>query len=149
MLVALLVGVFNSFEQFAGVFGSMEDKRLNTYLLGSDRGYKVGLRPDFISYSLFPILVGWYYIFKKKVNDEYYIHIYNIYLFCNACWLTISKMPSNNRLAYLSWLFIPFILLYPLLSVNYNHLKHKKLLLFMFVTIIVGVNLFLKYIRER
>lgn len=149
MLVALLVGVFNSFEQFAGVFGSMEDRRLNTYLLGSDRGYKVGLRLDFISYSLFPILVGWYYIFKKKVNDVYYIHIYNVYLFCNACWLTISKMPSNNRLAYLSWLFIPFILLYPILHPKNNSLKCKKILMFLLIVIIVGVNLFLKYIRER
>lgn len=150
LLLALLSGVFDSFTQYLELFSSMEDERFNRYLSGNDRGYNVGLRLDFITYSLFPIIVGGYYIFKKKYNDEYYIHLYNTYLFCNACWLIFSKMPSNDRIAYLSWVFIPFLLLYPILNNTHNIgsvLRNRKLLMFSLMSTIVGVNLFLKYIR--
>lgn len=149
MLAALLVGVFDSFEQFSEDFTSMEDQRLNMYLSGEDRDYDVGLRPDFIIYSFFPILVGWYYVYKRKFKDTYYVHIYNTYIFCNACWLTISKMPANDRLAYMSWVFIPFILLYPILcnSKDGDLIRHKRLLLFGLTAIMVGLSFYLKYLR--
>lgn len=150
MLVALLVGIFDSFTQYIELFSSMEDERFNRYLSGNDRGYNTGLRLDFITYSLFPIVVGGYYIFKRNYKDEYYIHIYNTYLFCNACWLIFSKMPSNDRIAYLSWVFIPFLLLYPILNSTQNAnvvIRNKKILMFVLISVIVGVNLFLKYIR--
>lgn len=147
MLIALLAGVFDSFEQYYSFFSSLEDNRLDMYLSGNDRDYQVGLRLDFIAYSLFPIIVGGYYIFKIKYKDEYYIHIYNLYLFCNGCWLIISKMPSNDRMAYLSWVFIPFLLLYPIVSDSSNRIQNKKLLIVFFILVISGVNLFLKYLR--
>ena len=150
MLVALLVGIFDSFAQYMELFSSMEDERFNRYLSGNDRDYKVGLRLDFITYSLFPIIVGGYYIYKRNYKDEYYIHIYNTYLFCNACWLIFSKMPSNDRIAYLSWVFIPFILLYPILNNAQSasgFIRNKKILMLGLISITVGVNLFLKYIR--
>ena len=90
------------------------------------------------------------YSLIQNYKDEYYIHIYNTYLFCNACWLIFSKMPSNDRIAYLSWVFIPFILLYPILNNSQSasgFIRNKKILMLGLISIIVGVNLFLKYIR--
>ena len=149
MLVMLLAGFFDSFAQYTELFKNIDDIRVNQYLSGNDLGYKVGLRLDFITYSLFPIFVGWYYIFKRKFSDKYYVHIYNTYLFCNSCWLVFSKMPHNDRLAYLSWFLIPYILLYPLLCEpkEGNVIKNKKLLLAFFMIVIVGLNFYLKYMR--
>lgn len=147
LLLALLLGVFNSFEQFASMLSSTEDKRASRYLLGGDLGYKVGLRLDFIAYSTIPIVVGAYYIYKKGVKDTYYIHLYNTYLFCNGCWLVVSKMPYNNRLAYLSWFLMPFLLAYPLLQSKDVILNNRKLKLICIMLLIAGINYSLKYLR--
>ncbi len=150
MLVALFAGIFDSFAQYMEFFSSMEDERFNRYLSGNDRDYNVGLRLDFIAYSLFPIIVGGYYIYKRNYKDEYYIHIYNTYLFSNACWLIFSKMPSNDRIAYLSWFLIPLLLLYPVLNDTQKMgsvIRNKKILLFILISVIVGLNFYLKYIR--
>lgn len=149
MLVALLAGLFDSFALYANSI-SIDEERVNRYLSGNDRGYNTGLRLDFIIYSLFPIIVGGYYILKKSFKDKYYIHVYNTYLICNACWLFFSKMPSNDRIAYLSWVFIPYLLLYPILNSVQNAsgvIRNKKLLMIVLICVIVGVNIFLKYIR--
>lgn len=147
VLIGLLGGIFDSFSQYAEFFSLSEEERFDYYLSGNDREYKVGLRLDFISYSLFPILVGGYYIYKKDFKDVYYVHIYNTYLFCNACWLMISKIAFNDRVAYLSWVFIPFILLYPILNSNQGDtITNKKSLLFVLISIIIGVNLLVKYV---
>ncbi len=149
IFVALIIGIFDSFTQYLDLFSSMEDARLSSYLSGKDKGYKVGLRLDFIAYSFFPIIIGWYYIFRRNFKDEYYKRIYNTYLFCNACWLVISKMPFNDRLAYLSWVFIPYLLLYPILCSDEknNFIVNRKILLFSLSVIVGGLNIFLKYIR--
>lgn len=147
MLLALLAGIFDSFEQYLNLITSVEDDRFNQYLSGNDLGYKVGLRLDFITYSFFPIVIGYIYIYRHKFKDEYYLHIYNMYLFINACWLAISKMPHNDRAAYLSWCLIPFILLYPIFNDQKSLIRNKKIYLVGFVTIIVGLNFYLKYLR--
>ena len=150
MLIALFAGIFDSFTQYMELFSSMEDERFNRYLSGNDRDYNVGLRLDFIAYSLFPIIIGGYYIYKRNYKDEYYIHIYNTYLFCNACWLIFSKMPSNDRIAYLSWFLIPLLLLYPVLNDTQKIgrvIRNKKILLFILISVIVGLNFYLKYLR--
>lgn len=147
MLSALLAGFFDSFQQYIELFANVEDDRLDVYLSGNDYGYKVGLRLDFIAYSLFPILIGAYYIYKCKYKDLYYTHIYNLYILTNACWLIFSKMHHNDRMAYLSWCLIPFILLYPIFNSTTNTIKHKKVCLCFLTLIIVGVNFYLKYFR--
>lgn len=147
MFIALLAGLFDSFQEYLGLFSYIDDNRIDVYLSGNDYDYKVGLRLDFITYSVFPIIVGAYYVYKRKYIDKYYIHIYNLYLLINACWLIFSKMPHNDRMAYLSWCFIPFILLYPIFNDTKNIIAHKKLLLTGLTMIIVGINMYLKYLR--
>jgi len=69
-----------------------------------------------VIYSVIPILVGYYYLFKIKVVDVFYHRIFNMYLFANAIWLLVISMAFTDRMAYLSWFLVPFLLLYPLLK---------------------------------
>ncbi|MBO7186231.1 MAG: EpsG family protein [Alistipes sp.] len=147
MALALFMGFFDSFEQWGNAMMSLEDDRFEHYLLGNDLDYETGLRIDFIAYSLFPIIVGGYYIYAKKYQDLYYKHLYNTYILCNTCWLVISKMPYNDRFAYLSWFIMPFILLYPILDKSENNIKSKKLIFVLCISIVVGLNIYLKYLR--
>lgn len=85
------------------------------YLGDGTLGYKVGLRLDFIAYSAIPLIAVWFYVHKKLFKDRYYIIIVNTYLFVNAVWMMFVRMPFTDRIAYLSWVLIPFITLYPLI----------------------------------
>jgi O-antigen/teichoic acid export membrane protein len=85
MVLALFMGFFDSFEQWGNAMMSLEDDRFERYLLGSSINYETGLRIDFIAYSLFPIIIGGYYTYIKKYKDVFYRHLYNTYIFCNAC----------------------------------------------------------------
>jgi hypothetical protein len=102
MVLALFMGFFDSFEQWGNAMMSLEDDRFERYLLGSSINYETGLRIDFIAYSLFPIIIGGYYTYIKKYKDVFYRHLYNTYIFYNAYWLIVSKMPYNDRFAYTS-----------------------------------------------
>jgi hypothetical protein len=75
-----------------------------------------GFRFDFLFYSSFPVLTGWYFIFKKNFKDKLYNHIFNIYLICNAFWILIIRANFSNRFAYLSWFLMSLIIIYPFLK---------------------------------
>ena len=59
--------------------------RYANYLTGND--YVTGFRFDFIIYSAMGVIAGYYFIFRREMEDEYYKWIYNIYLVCNALWI--------------------------------------------------------------
>lgn len=80
--------------------------------------YKKGFRWDFVVYSALPILISFYYLFKLKLNDKFYNQLFNTYLLTNAIWLLVIRMAFTDRVAYLSWFLIPFLVLYPLLKYN-------------------------------
>lgn len=103
-------GLFNTL--FAGF---SEDDRTQ-YLTTETSSYNIGFRIDFILYSLAPVLVGGYYIFKKKFRDRFYSMLYNSYLLTNIFWILVIRANYSDRFAYLSWLMIPFVLVYPLLK---------------------------------
>ena len=93
------------------------DDRYSSYMSEETlERYKAGFRLDFIIYSALPILVGRFYLFKLKLEDVFYQRLFNTYLFANAIWLLVIRMAFTDRMAYLSWFLIPFILLYPLLK---------------------------------
>lgn len=75
---------------------------------------KKGFRWDFVAYSLLPIIVGWYYIYKKGFKDGMYMHIYKTYIIANSVWLLVIGAYFTDRFAYLSWCLIPIILMLPL-----------------------------------
>ena len=75
-----------------------------------------GFRWDFLLYSFMPILMGWYCIFKKKICDLNYHLLLGTYIYANAVWVILIRIPFSNRFAYLSWFLYAIVLAYPLLK---------------------------------
>lgn len=122
--IILSVSMGSYFEE---IFANMiEDDRTNTYLLtdADQTNYYVGFRWDFVIYSMIPIIVGNYYIYKKKFTDEMYNILYCTYLLANTFWILVIRANYTDRFAYLSWALMPIILIYPL--INGNLYKHQN-----------------------
>lgn len=75
--------------------------------------YKSGFRIDFILYSLVPIVVGYYQIFRNGFDDVFYKRIYMTYLMANGFWILVIRANFTDRIAFLSWIFYPVLLAYP------------------------------------
>ncbi len=114
ILLSLTVGnaVANLFVNLG-----IADDRLSNYLNAADvvasEFSHTGFRWDFLLYSAMPIVVGAYFIFKRKFKDPHYIWIYNIYLVSNAFWVIVIRAAYSNRFAMLSWFIMPLVLIYP------------------------------------
>lgn len=102
------------------LFESISDEKRTSYLTAQNEHYNIGFRIDFVLYSLLPVLVGYYFIFRKGVRDKFYVLIYNAYLLTNIFWILVIRANFSDRFAYLSWFMIPFILVYPLLTQKLN-----------------------------
>lgn len=93
------------------------DERVSYLMVNAmDTHYKVGFRIDFILYSCFPALLGYYYIYKKKCRDVFYCNLYNMYLLSNTFWILVIRANFSDRFAYLSWFIYSIVLLYPLVT---------------------------------
>lgn len=126
------------FEENLGSF----DERSNAYFISdAEKIYNTGFRLDFIEYSLLPIVVGFFYIIKLKVNDIFYLRLFNTYLIVNAFWILMIRMAFTDRIAYLSWFLIPFILLYPLLK--YKLEINAKKTIFAILTVVLAFTSFM------
>ncbi|MGM9869610.1 MAG: EpsG family protein [Sodaliphilus sp.] len=103
---------------FADFFASFTDESGAEYLLGEgDDGTKGGFRIDFIIYSCMPILVGYWVLFVKRIKvSALYTSLLNLYLCTNAVWMLCMYANFTNRIAYLSWLLYPIVLIYPYLN---------------------------------
>jgi len=112
---AAVVISFAAGSYFNELFTGLSDDGRTSYLTtdGGDR-YNTGFRIDFIVYSLAPIAIGAYYIFKRKLHDTFYNLIYNTFILSNIFWVLVIRANFSDRFAYLSWFLIPFVLLYPL-----------------------------------
>ena len=75
-----------------------------------------GYRWDFFLYGIVPIIMGYYFIFKREFEDYLYKVLYCTYVGANAFWLFTIYVPYNNRFAYLSWFLYPLVIGYPLVS---------------------------------
>lgn len=98
-------------------------------------------RLDFVLYSAVPIILGAYYQYKKNYKDPFYLWIYNTYIIANTYWLLMIYAAFTDRTAYLSWMLMPTVLVYPILKkrifVNqYQYLAGLILISFIFTLII-------------
>ncbi len=103
---------------FFSTLGFAED-RTEGYLTGGSAEYndlfsQTGFRWDFLLYSAFAVFAGWYFIFKKKITDSFYIHIFGVYCIANAFWILVITAAFSNRFAYLSWFLMPVVIAYPM-----------------------------------
>lgn len=97
-----------------------------SYLTQENAAYRQGFRIDFILYSALPLLVGYWYIFKAGFKSRLYHNIYNTYIIANALWVLVVRANFTDRIAYLSWFLIPFVLAYPILR-SPEHFKSPNL----------------------
>ena len=115
--LSLIGGGF--WESFFGGLGFGDDTRAADYLtkgnVNNDSFAYTGFRWDFLFYSSFAAFAGWYFIFKKNITDQFYIHLWGIYMIANAFWILIIRANFSNRFAYLSWFLMAPVIAYPLL----------------------------------
>lgn len=100
------------------------------YLLGEgleDWGGKTGFRWDFILYSLPPILIGFWSIYRHGVIDRLFQILLCSYLFVNGIWLVCMYVPFNNRIAYLSWFMLPIVSIYPFFKLKLETRQYIQL----------------------
>lgn len=126
LISALHITVFQ--ELFVTIGGDFDDEIVE-YLGGTaDNPFmrqKTGFRIDFILYSFMPILVGWLAVFKKNIRSESYVFLLNLYTLINGIWMLCMYALFTNRIAYLSWLMYPIILIYPFLKEKWGVGQYK------------------------
>ncbi len=129
---------------FQHLFAGFTDDSGAAYLVfdsNSEALHLTGFRLDFIIYSAMPIILGYYLIFKRKLQSERFNFIYNLYVLTNSIWLLCMYANFTNRIAYLSWQLLPIVLIYPFFNeklypqqykqANYIALAHLTFTLFM------------------
>lgn len=105
---------------FNSIFASFTEDNRSEYLTRARMSdYNVGFRIDFLIYSLIPLLIGYFYIYRKRFNDNLYQFIYNTYILTNIFWILVIRANYSDRFAYLSWFMIPVLLTYPLLKTRF------------------------------
>lgn len=77
-----------------------------------------GFRWDFLLYSMMPIILGYYVVIKRDIQDKTYTFLLNTYTLSNAFWVMVIRANFSNRFAYLSWFMYPIVLAYPLLRLD-------------------------------
>ena len=109
------------------IFASIsEDSRyISETIENSVKGIS-GFRIDFILYSFTPIAMGIYAIFFKKIESEVYNFILSLYLIVNSAWMLCMYANFTNRIAYLSWLMLPIVLIYPVLHPAWGENRFKS-----------------------
>ena len=84
----------------------------------SDRFSSTGFRWDFVIYSMMPIVLGYYVVIKRRIQDQTYLILLNTYTIANAFWVMLIRASFSNRFAYLSWFMFPIVLAYPLMKLD-------------------------------
>jgi len=107
------------------------DDRLHHYIANDTQAHQfshTGFRFDFLIYSMMPIILGYYIIYKRGIRDKTYELLLNTYTLSNAFWVMVIRAPFSNRFAYLSWFMYPIVLAYPLFRVNIWGCQQGKIL---------------------
>ncbi len=116
IVVSLFAGGF-----FVNLITSLGfDERMESYATAeyNEEFSKTGFRWDFLFYSAFPVLMGYYVLVKKQLVDNWFRVIFVTYCLANAFWVLVIRMAFTNRFAYLSWFMYPLVLAYPLIMMK-------------------------------
>ena len=118
-LVALIIAILN-ITYFQLLFAQYSDEKGVHYLITNEYSYLTGFRPDFVLYSVAPIVIGFYMIFIRRIKDAGYELWLRMYLLTNAVWMLCMYASFSNRIAYLSWFLYPVVLIYPYLKIIWH-----------------------------
>ncbi|MCG2794073.1 MAG: EpsG family protein [Weeksellaceae bacterium] len=126
------------------------EERTKGYLTGGEEYLyqfsQTGFRWDFVLYSAFGIVAGWYFIFKKNITDRFYIHLFGIYCIANAFWILVIRATFSNRFAYLSWFLMAPVIAYPMFRYKIWNDQYK---IFGFILFVYYMFTFLMYFKEQ
>ena len=134
-------------ELFAGILSDSGDSSGANYLyaVDSEWGGKGGFRVDFVIYSAMPILVGYWAVYKKRLQlSKIYTCLLNLYMTLNGTWMLCMYASFTNRIAYLSWFLYPVVLIYPYLNENWGPRRYKDFSMVMLAHL--GFTLFMMFI---
>lgn len=148
-LACLLIS-FLHIQYFQLLFAGFTDEHGADYLtISEDSDFFVGsgFRYDFVLYSALPIVIGWYYIVKKKNIDSFYSFVLNMYIVGNSAWLLCMYANYSYRFAYLSWSLFPALILYPFLRIEKNYNGNKRKYFKWIVLLNVLFTLFLYFVK--
>ena len=113
---------------FMSLFSGYTDEHGAEYLVVDSFEKDVtGFRPDFILYSAVPIFLGFYLMVKKRIKSDYFNFLWCVYTATNCVFLLCTYGSFINRIAYLSWLMYPIVLLYPFINISWS-INQKKYL---------------------
>lgn len=111
------------------LFAGFVDEEGAEYLMGYEDHIRHdmlgGFRIDFIAYSAAPVVIGWIAVFKKQIVSREYEFLLNLYILINSVWMLCMYAEFTNRIAYLSWLMLPIVLIYPLLNEDWGSGQYK------------------------
>ena len=130
-------------ELFAGLTDEQGAEYLSIINDNTDKGVG-GFRIDFILYGFAPIAMGVYAIFICDFKSKFYNFLLSLYLIVNAIWLLCIYANFTNRIAYLSWFLLPFVLIYPLLHPKFGERRYHIFIIVMLVHL--GFTLFMNFI---
>lgn len=116
ILISLVAGSVLT-EFFAGLGFDDRLSYLDTEM-DSETFSHTGFRFDFLIYSMMPIILGYYVIYKRGIRNATYEFLLNTYTLSNAFWVMVIRASYSNRFAYLSWFLYPIVLAYPLLEMD-------------------------------
>lgn len=119
----VVLSYFNALEGILSpiihYFGETGD-RLDSYVsqIGERNEFylKAGWRLDFIIYSAVPLVFAYYYVKLCNYRNQFYQCLLCGYLVANSFWLCVIRMPFTDRIALISWIIIPIITSYPVLT---------------------------------
>lgn len=113
---------------FQTLFAGYTDEHGASYLAVDNPDKDVtGFRPDFVLYSAVPIFLGFYLMVKKRIKSDYFNFLWCVYTATNCVFLLCTYGSYINRIAYLSWLMYPIVLLYPFINISWS-INQKKYL---------------------
>lgn len=144
-LIAAIAHITFFQELFAGILSDSGDSGASYLSENSEWGGRTGFRIDFVAYSVMPIFVGYWAVYKKKLQlSKLYTCLLNLYMTLNGTWMLCMYANFTNRIAYLSWFLYPVVLIYPYLKENWGPTRYKDFSKVMLAHL--GFTLFMKFI---
>ena len=64
---------------------------------------------------------------KKGYHSDTYNFLYCVYTLTNSVWILCLYASFTNRIAYLSWLMLPIVLIYPFFDYWFEPRQYKAL----------------------
>ncbi|WP_405292908.1 EpsG family protein [Algibacter sp. Ld11] len=116
LAIVLSISMGGVWEMVFANLGFGDDK-LTSYLtteVDSKKFRSTGFRYDFLIYSAAPLIISYFYVFKKKFHDLQYNRVLHTYMIANGFWIMIIRANFSNRFAYLSWFLMAIVIGYPL-----------------------------------